>query len=133
MIFLRRFSSPEGTKVNSRGRAVWREAPGRRTKNRRTLKGSTIRLSNSTLSGSGASYNGLRGLRAKPLAHGYLISSFQDERVDCFDPSGRLRLKEITAQDAENAAVTQRQINASRPLDRASYHFGMDSQGAHYH
>jgi hypothetical protein len=69
-VFCDQFSGPEGTEFNSRGRAALREAHGLNQHNEVTLKGSHP-FDCLTLSGSMLFLHASRGLRAKPLAHGY--------------------------------------------------------------
>jgi len=67
--FLSKPFRPEGTEVNSRGRAALREAHGSEAK---VEDPESVRQSTQfDLSGSDHTIDQFRGLRAKPLAHGY--------------------------------------------------------------
>ena len=66
-------------RVNSRGRAALREAPRKSDQILTDPERVKQVRPGSTLSGSDFDFHVIRGLRAKPLAHGYSISSFQDD------------------------------------------------------
>ena len=73
----RRFH-PERMQVNSRGRAAFRAAHGKLEPGDQTLKG----LNDQRPLQGHVRLRLYRGLRAKPLAHGYSSSSFQDAQTN---------------------------------------------------